>query len=109
MKTLLQSAAVLALITVSLGAAVLCFDLHFVLLDLDVGAKRAANLMSDAHAEWQNEKADLHQIMSNAQVATFEAATFASEQRAQLRKTKSALSALSRATRRNSFITSISK
>lgn len=87
MKTLLQSAAVLTLLCLSVGTAVLCFDLHFVLLDIDVGAKRAALLMSDARGEWQNEKESLHQIVSNAQVATLEASAFAAEQRAQLRKT----------------------
>jgi hypothetical protein len=86
-RTLLQLAAVLALVTLSVGAAVITFDVHYFILDLDVGVRRADNYMADAKGEWQNEKASVHSILSGVQDATQQAQLFAREQRAQLDKT----------------------
>lgn len=87
MKTLLQLIAALALLTVAVGAAVVAFDVHYFILDLDVGVRRADIMLSDARGEWQNEKNDVHSILSSAREASAQAATFANEQRAQLKKT----------------------
>lgn len=94
MKTLLQSAAVLALLTFSVGTAVVVWDEHGIAaraqtsLEHEDGLMQHANgVLSKAEAEWQDEKADIHSIVMDARSATRDAAGFAAEQRAQLKKT----------------------
>jgi hypothetical protein len=86
-KTLLQLAATFALVALGVGVAVIAYDTHHFILDADVDVRRADVMLSDARGEWQNEKAGIHSVLASAASATDQAASFAIEQRAQLRKT----------------------
>ena len=87
MKTLLQLAAVLALLAFSVGAAVIVWDAHNLALDLGNVVEHVDAVLGQAQSELQNEKNDVRQILANAETATSQAAFFAIEQRAQLKKT----------------------
>jgi hypothetical protein len=87
MRTLLQLAAVLALIAFGVGAACVSYDVHKLLLTANAVALHADGVLLKAQGEWQNEKADVHQILTNGKEATTQAALFATEQRKQLQKT----------------------
>jgi hypothetical protein len=86
-KTLLQSTAVLALITVSVGMAVLIYDAHHLLSDVDGAIRNADGVLTKSQGEWQNEKADIHALLAAGKDATVQADQFATEQRKQLAKT----------------------
>jgi hypothetical protein len=73
LKTLLQFAAVLTLLAVGAGTAVVVYDLH--------------GLIADARGEWREQKTRVEAVIGSAQEAARTAALFAAEQRAQIRKT----------------------
>lgn len=79
-KTLLQLAAALTLLAFGVGAAVLSWDAHKFIHHADAA-------LIDARGEWQNEKIDIHSILSSARQASASAAALADEQRIQLKKT----------------------
>ena len=94
MKTLLQLAATFALISVGVGVAVLTWDGHALtvaartsLQDEDAVMLHLDDVLSKAEGEWQNEKADVRQIIARTADATNQADMFTQEQRIQLRKT----------------------
>jgi hypothetical protein len=87
MRTLLQLAATLALFAFGAGVAVIAFYGVHVLRDMDATVRHADAVLGKAEGEWQNEKADVHQIIARTQDAANQAALFAQEQRIQLRKT----------------------
>lgn len=87
MRTLLQLAAVLALLAFSVGAAVLVWDAHNLALDVGNVVQHADAALGQAQSELQDEKTDVHKIILSAEVATDQAAQFAAEQRKQLQKT----------------------
>jgi hypothetical protein len=86
-KTLLQFAAVLALLVVGVGAAVIARDVHGLVRNLNAVILHGDGVLTQAQGEWQNEKTDVHQIVTSAQDAMSQADSFASEQRKQLSKT----------------------
>jgi hypothetical protein len=94
MRSLLQLAAALALISLSVGAAVLAWDAHKLLGSTTVAVQHADIVLSQARTVlnqvqqgWQDEAQDVHQIVASARTAAEQAAQFAGEQRAQLQKT----------------------
>jgi hypothetical protein len=86
-KTLLQLAAAFALFALGVGAAVIVWDEHHLTAELRLAVADERALVSDARGEWQNEKANVHAIVSATKDAATEGAAFITEQRAQLRKT----------------------
>lgn len=87
MKTLLQSAAVLALLCLGVGAAALAFWGVRVLKDVDRDMRHIDAMATRAEGEWQNEKADVQAIVHDAKNSAHQASLFAQEQRIQLAKT----------------------
>lgn len=87
MRTLLQLAAVLALLTFCAGTAVLVFYGVRVLKDFDAGVRHADAALTAIQGEWQNEKADVHQIVVYAKETAEQADAFTHDQRIQLQKT----------------------
>lgn len=79
-KSLLQFAAVLALLSLCVGTAVIAWDAHRLLLHAD-------SVLGKAEGEWQSEKADVQAIIQRTKDTSTQAALFAEEQRVQLRKT----------------------
>ena len=87
MRTLLQLAAAVALITLSVAAAVVALDLHAVLGDTQTVIVHADRVLTKAEGEWQSEKAEIHSIIAGGRDAVAQADQFAQEQRKQLAKT----------------------
>jgi hypothetical protein len=86
-KVLPQLAATLALLSLGVCVAVLTRDAHRFITEAELSLFQAQHVLGQAESEWQDEKADVHSIVASAQTATSQAALFATEQRAQLRKT----------------------
>ena len=87
MRTLLQSAAVLLLLVLSGGTAVVVYGVHNVLGRAQASLTHVDVVIQKAEKEWQYEAPQVHSIVARTADAASEAALFASEQRAQLRKT----------------------
>jgi hypothetical protein len=87
LKTLLQLAATFALISIVAGVAVLTVGGYKIEKQALTALEHADGVLSKAEGEWQNEKADVHSILSRARDASDQAALFAAEQRLQLQKT----------------------
>jgi hypothetical protein len=86
MRTLLQSAAVLLLLSLSGGTAVLAWDVHQFLGEARASLSRIDGVVQGAQKEWGNEAPQIHGILSSAQVAAAQSAALVSEQRKQLDK-----------------------
>jgi hypothetical protein len=80
MKTVLQLAAVLALVTFSVGTALLSHDLRRLVRDSDAAVLHADAAVSHFSSSIEGEKAELDSILKSAELA-------ASEQRAYWQKT----------------------
>lgn len=87
MRTLLQSAAVLLLLVLSGGTALVVWDVHHVLGRMQTSLTRIDVVLDKAHQEWEYEAPNVHSILASTADAANQAALFAQEQRQQLRKT----------------------
>ena len=87
MKTLLQLAAALALLSVGVGAAVISWDAHCFLRSALPIPAHVDSILTAAQGEWKNDKKDVHSILAASSEASSQAAAFANEQRIQLKKT----------------------
>lgn len=87
MKVLLQSAAVLLLLCLGGGTALVAWDLHTLLGRAATSLTRMDSVVENAEKEWQYEAPAIHAIVAHTASATQAASLFAEEQRVQLRKT----------------------
>lgn len=87
MKVLLQSAAVLLLLCLGGGTALVAWDLHTLLGRAETSLTRMDSVVENAEKEWQYEAPAVHRVLAAATDATETADAFAHNQEKQLEKT----------------------